>query len=128
MNPLMISNNIDNDVEQIKRYEKAVLNTVELLSVDKDSLCAIFLGSTDEIYETTLTNCTCSDFSRRNLPCKHMYKLAIELDVIDPDSKQWKKYSSYSTKLNNIKKKINKLSIEQLDDLSKYLKEINAWK
>lgn len=124
MNQLMINNNIDNDVEQIKRYEKAVLNTVELLSVDKDNLCAIFLGSTDEIYETTLTNCTCTDFLRRNLPCKHMYKLAIELDVIDPDSKQWKKYSSYSTKLNNIKKKINKLSIEQLDDLLIYLKAL----
>lgn len=30
----------------------------------------------NEIYETTLNSCTCTDFKERNLPCKHIYRLA----------------------------------------------------
>lgn len=34
-------------------------------------------------YDTTLSSCTCADFEERKLPCKHIYRLAKELGIID---------------------------------------------
>jgi hypothetical protein len=34
-------------------------------------------------YDTTLTNCDCLDFQTRGLPCKHIYRLAVELGIIE---------------------------------------------
>lgn len=124
MELLVTDNNLDKDIEQIKRYEKAVISNIKIISIDKDNSTAKFEGSSGEIYNTTLSNCTCVDFFRRKRPCKHMYKLAIELGAINPDSKKWKKYSTYSKKVNNIKKKLNMLSLEQLDILSDFIKEL----
>ena len=36
-------------------------------------------------YTVTLENCTCPDFERRQRPCKHMYRLAMELGIFTPD-------------------------------------------
>lgn len=30
-------------------------------------------------FHTTLKNCDCEDYKRRHLPCKHMYRLAMEI-------------------------------------------------
>lgn len=44
----------------------------------------VFSSTTDlPYYETTLTNCTCYDFQERHLPCKHIYRLAVELGLIE---------------------------------------------
>ncbi len=32
---------------------------------------------------TSLTKCNCADFERRKLPCKHIYRLAVELGIIE---------------------------------------------
>ena len=34
-------------------------------------------------YQTTLNSCTCPDFMTRQLPCKHIYKLAMQLGEMD---------------------------------------------
>ena len=34
-------------------------------------------------YDTTLSSCTCFDFEKRKLPCKHIYRLASELGFIE---------------------------------------------
>ena len=34
-------------------------------------------------YDTSLSQCTCHDFQDRRLPCKHIYRLAVELGVIE---------------------------------------------
>ena len=34
------------------------------------------------VYQTSLNSCGCEDFRRRNIPCKHMYRLALELELI----------------------------------------------
>lgn len=41
-------------------------------------------------YKTTLTSCTCGDYSDRKLPCKHMYRLAdgIAFDLYRPGEKE----------------------------------------
>lgn len=52
--------------------------------INKYSQSARF-SSTSELpyYDTTLSSCTCMDFQERKLPCKHIYRLALELGIID---------------------------------------------
>lgn len=34
------------------------------------------------VYDVSLASCTCFDFQKRHKPCKHMYRLAMELGLI----------------------------------------------
>ena len=47
--------------------------------IDHDSEIAIFTGTDNSKYETTYVSCTCPDFTKRKLPCKHIYRLRHEL-------------------------------------------------
>lgn len=40
----------------------------------------------DKTYITSLVGCSCPDFNNRNRPCKHMYALAFEFDVMSKDA------------------------------------------
>lgn len=71
--------------EQVKRFERALTSKLIPISVDVSNKTGVFNGSHSKPYNTTLENCTCSDFIRRQLPCKHIYRLAIELGLIDTD-------------------------------------------
>ena len=51
------------------------------LAMDRVALSGTFKGSGGQ-YVATLSTCTCTDFSRRKLPCKHMYRLAYELGIL----------------------------------------------
>lgn len=75
---------IHNSKDQQKRLESAAKAEVTPISVDGEEQRAVFFGSGKEPYQTTLTTCTCSDF-RRRLPCKHIYRLAMELGEIEAD-------------------------------------------
>ena len=83
---------------QNERFERALSSKVSPISVDFEKQIGIFDGSGVNPYETTLTSCTCSDFIRRKLPCKHMYRLAIELEVIDTSSLNNEKVLEFNTK------------------------------
>ena len=72
--------------EQRKRILSAEKATTTPLSVDKESLTGVFPGSGKSPYKTTLESCTCGDFIRRKLPCKHMYYLANKMGLINFDS------------------------------------------
>ena len=43
---------------------------------------ATIKGSKNNRYTVTLNSCTCSDFQNRNVICKHMYRLALELGLL----------------------------------------------
>lgn len=77
----------DNDIhelpEQKKRFKSSLTSKLIPISVDKDAQTGRFNGSGKEPYDTTLKNCDCFDFTRRKMPCKHIYRLAIELGLID---------------------------------------------
>lgn len=66
------------DQEQVKRQKSALDKKLTPISIDKENLSAVFRGSSED-YITTLSSCQCVDFRRRELPCKHMYRLAMEL-------------------------------------------------
>lgn len=69
--------------EQKKRFASALTSKVIPISVDKTSQTGVFNGSGKKPYNTSLSDCTCMDFTRRHLPCKHIYRLAVELGLID---------------------------------------------
>ena len=60
--------------------------------IDMDSGTTTIIGSTGDEYTVSLSYCDCMDFARRGLPCKHMIRMALELDlsfeepVFDPDA------------------------------------------
>lgn len=76
-------NEIHEKPDQQKRITSAKSSKTTPSSVDKENLSGTFPGSGATPYTTTLTSCTCIDFSRRHLPCKHIYRLAIELGVLN---------------------------------------------
>lgn len=70
-----------NHPDQQKRIKSACNKKMTPASIDDD--VGFFAGSGKEDYRVTASSCTCSDFVRRKLPCKHMYRLAHELGWFD---------------------------------------------
>ena len=97
-------NNADhNDVDQINRQKYARnKKRLTVVSLDKDLQRGVFDGTSGR-YETSFEHCTCSDFELRKLPCKHMYKLAYELGVIDQP--QQYKFQDFKNADNELRKK-----------------------
>ena len=71
---------IDAEPEQKKRMESAKKAATTPASIDFENKTAEFKGSGKTPYTTSLESCTCRDFFVRKLPCKHIYRLALELD------------------------------------------------
>ena len=69
--------------DQQTRIKSATGDAVTPDSVDRKNQTCSILGSGKLPYHVTLSSCTCDDFHRRGLPCKHIYRLAAELKLID---------------------------------------------
>ena len=69
---------IHDDFEQIKRITFTQRIKPENIKLNETNQTAKLYGSSG-IYDVTLNSCTCYDFESRNLPCKHIYKLALDL-------------------------------------------------
>ena len=80
--------NVHSEPNQVKRLDSARQAACTPVSVDSEAGTAHFKSSRGE-YTVSLDSCTCTDFLRRSLPCKHMYRLALELGIIPGE------YSSY---------------------------------
>lgn len=83
---LALGEAVDSHPEQVKRIEKAMDNKCKPISVNVPEQTAIFSGSGKNPYETSLNSCTCKDFFSRRLPCKHIYRLRIELGLMEGNS------------------------------------------
>ena len=75
-------NGVHDSEDQKKRIKSAQSAACTPLGVSSETGSGSFSGS-HGFYETTLESCTCVDFARRRLPCKHVYRLAIELGLLD---------------------------------------------
>ena len=73
--------------EQQKRISSAQKAETSPSKVDKENFMGVFPGSGGKSYQTSLASCTCVDFARRKLPCKHIYRLAMECGVFDKQFK-----------------------------------------
>ena len=67
--------------EQKKREESALDKKLTPLEIDYTENTGVFNGAFTSRYATTLYNCECEDFRRRKVPCKHIYRLAMELEL-----------------------------------------------
>lgn len=83
--------------EQQQRLQRAISPEYTPISIDCNNCTAKIRGKSST-YTVSLESCSCSDFQRRNLPCKHMYRLAIELGVIDQPVLSYKSGDGYSWK------------------------------
>ena len=125
---MMIFKDIDDSVHteasQNRKFERATkIKPEQILNFDKDNQTATFIGSSGS-YNTTLNHCDCVDYllnGKGKKPCKHMYRLAIECGLIDPNTEPWATYKSYSKIANSVKKKIDTLEISQMYKLSEYI-------
>lgn len=68
--------------EQVKRIVSAKKISASKITVNQESKTAIVSGSSETPYTVTLETCTCGDFIARKLPCKHIYRLALELGLV----------------------------------------------
>lgn len=59
------------------RMDRALFQNIVIQSYDPATGTAEILGTHGDVYQTSLDRCTCEDFQRRGLPCKHIYKLAL---------------------------------------------------
>lgn len=63
-----------------RRINRAKYETFSFKNLNTENKSADILNQEKtKVYHTTLTSCTCPDFKERNVPCKHMYRLANEL-------------------------------------------------
>lgn len=76
---------------QFDRAERAAMDEhIRVISYDPQYQLAKVRGRT-AVYLTSCKRCSCPDYRKRRLPCKHMYALAMELDgnigkfILDPD-------------------------------------------
>lgn len=76
--------------EQYVRFQRSLSseNIGKVISINKKKMkmCIYSSRDTKQMYTTSFSSCECKDFQKRNLPCKHMYKFALELGVIN---EQW---------------------------------------
>lgn len=76
---------LDLEPEQIKRRlnGEKIKNSC-ITTINTETRTASFVGSSGEIYITSLSDCSCMDYNVRRKPCKHMYRLADELGLSKP--------------------------------------------
>lgn len=94
------------DPNQKKRYISAQKAECTPLSINDLTKTGSFSGSHGN-YVTSIYACQCIDFVRRKLPCKHIYRLAMELNIIN---------ETFDTSSSKIKKPLPKsgLSLEEI--------------
>ena len=74
---------VHEDPAQIDRQGRAMTYPFTF-RIFKRKMMGRFSSTTDlPYYDTSLTECTCYDFQGRKLPCKHIYRLAVELGYIE---------------------------------------------
>lgn len=68
--------------DQAKRLDSARAAACTPALVNQDGGTADFFGHYGK-YSASLFRCSCPDFRRQRKPCKHMYRLALEMGLID---------------------------------------------
>lgn len=95
--------------DQKKRMDSAKKAGMTPLQIDRDALSGVFAGSGKLPYQTSLSSCTCSDFVRRKLPCKHIYRLAIDLGLTDEAADNGMNRFTFSDTLDSLSVEAKKL-------------------
>lgn len=74
-------------LEACKRLERARdMKPGAVISLDPSARSALIQGSGGVVYSVSIDRCECVDFERRQLPCKHIYRLALDLGCEFPEA------------------------------------------
>lgn len=76
------NSDIHNTDHANKRIQSAKSAKLTPIKIDLEDCFGYFRGTSGN-YETWLDTCNCGDFKRFRLPCKHIYRLAIELGILN---------------------------------------------
>lgn len=69
------------EIEQLRRRINAKkIKSEEIIKTDS---CYLVPSSSGSVYQTTFESCTCFDFASREMPCKHMYRIALDNGLIE---------------------------------------------
>lgn len=76
---------IHTEPEQVQRIIASLDDKLVkgIQGINKEVPTLLIKGSGKNPYETTFGECTCVDFAKRRLPCKHMYLLAFAMGEFD---------------------------------------------
>ena len=82
--------NFREDLITESRRKNALDKKMTPLQLDPEKQTAIFASSEGGFYHTSLSNCSCPDFAMHGseMLCKHILRLAMELDIIPSDGMQ----------------------------------------
>jgi hypothetical protein len=69
------------DPDQIRRRINAQKIKTDNITIHEDYYEII--GSSGDVYKVTLNICSCFDFASRGLPCKHIYRFALDHNIIE---------------------------------------------
>ena len=108
---------IHNSEPQLERQERACAARYTPLDLSPVYASGHFRGLETD-YSTTLVKCNCVDFQRRALPCKHMYRLAHELDVFMLEHVNHHPDIHHLLHLNELKFRIQNLTAQSREILS----------
>lgn len=120
------NNTIHEDHEQIKRIANMKKIKSQNISVNFDDKTAMVVGSKGS-YDVSLDNCTCYDYDTRQLPCKHIYRLAFELGYLEDIPKVNRKASkSFNDNVQNEIERYKEYYLNGAISIEKFSKIINA--
>lgn len=105
---------IHSQAAQIDRQERACSDVLTPLDINASNGSGHFRGKEVD-YFTNLNYCECMDYQRRLLPCKHMYRLAHEMDVFTLDHVAYRTDIHRLFHLSDAKRKLQQLSQSQKD-------------
>lgn len=92
----------------LSRLCSSMTQDIKILSLF--NITAKVKGESRQSYDTSLEECSCDDYKNRKSPCKHMYRLAVEVgallskDCIDLESSLQKKIEEFIEKEADAKK------------------------
>jgi transcriptional antiterminator Rof (Rho-off) len=108
---------IHNSEAQIGRQGRSMTYPFDF-EINVKSKTARFSSTSDlPYYDTSLRDCDCYDFQERKLPCKHIYRLAVELKLIEIINRSTSEF---------VNKKINDVKIS--DDVDNHPEQIKRKK
>lgn len=119
--------------DQQKRLASAKKSACTPVSLDLETCTGAFKGSSGT-HTTALDHCSCVDFNRRRLPCKHMYRLAMELGAFQADFESDKtaivepKHSIHRERLSETIKVVETLTDDQQQLLLEIVRSVNSKK
>lgn len=120
-----------NSPDQQKRIASAKKSACTPVSLDQEACTGTFKGSSGT-HTTALDHCSCVDFNRRRLPCKHMYRLAMELGVFQTEFESDKtaivepKHSIRRERLAETIKVVETLTDDQQQLLLEIVRSVNS--